>query len=120
MKNLTILIFLIIPLKLFSQVDTAQIITIQFDTTWNHSILESDLILYLEIDRTIFVTQAGVFSGKILQVIKDEYNDSNFSIHLDLIEFFRERSEKRLGAICPLFDKMKLPLQMLCRIYQGK
>lgn len=113
MKNL-VLLFLLLPCRLMAQTDTQSIIqsehiNLYFDTTWNHSIIESDLILYVEIQKTMMVTQAGIFEGKILQVVKGEYSDTTFSIYLELIEFSRERSEKRLAAICPPFDKEQPP-----------
>jgi hypothetical protein len=114
MKNLILILFFFLPFGLFAQSDTQRIchsgpVTLVFDTTWNHSIMESDLILHVEIQKTMMVTQAGSFQGKVLQVIKGEFNDSNFSIYLELIEFSIERSMKRLSAICPPFDETKYP-----------
>jgi hypothetical protein len=110
MKNLILIFVLWIPFRVFSQTDTQPVPIIHFDTTWNHHILESDLILYVEIQHVYMVTEAGGFEGKVIQVIKGEYSDTNFSINLELIEFSRIRMEKRLSAICPAFDnKWKIP-----------
>jgi len=109
-----LLILLLLPLNVFSQTDTQSIchsgtVTLQLDTTWNHSIMESDLILYVEVRNTMFVTQAGIFEVDVLQIIKGEYNDTTFSIYLDFIDSSRERLEKRLGGICSSFDPKKVP-----------
>jgi hypothetical protein len=106
---MTLFVLLLLPLSLSSQSDTPHVISVQFDTTWNHHILESDLILYVEIQHAIFVTQAGSFTGKILKVYKGEFNDTNFSINLDLIEWSQTRWDKRLSAIFPGFDNLRFP-----------
>lgn len=71
------------------------------DTTWNHHIDESDLILQLWIEESVYVTDGGYFSGKVMKVIKGEFSDKKFQMNVGLIEFSSERYEKRLRAISP-------------------
>ena len=113
MKNLTLILVLLLPVGLYAQSDTQQIcisetVTLNIDTTWNHHIMESDLILYVEVTKVFFITTAGYFSGNVLQVVKGEYNDQKFGTNVSFIDFSVKALQKRTAAICPSTE-VKLP-----------
>lgn len=113
MRNLTLLLFFTLPFYLFAQSDTQRIchsgpVTLFIDTTWNHNIMEADLILYVEITNKIFITTAGTFSGNVLQVVKGEYTSDQFATNVSLIEFGWTRYKKKTEAIYGSYER-KLP-----------
>lgn len=69
------------------------------DTLWNHTIEESDLILKVMLTDKKYVTEAGVFTGKVLQVIKGNCSLDTISFYLELIENCSSRYKSRFDAI---------------------
>jgi hypothetical protein len=69
------------------------------DTLWNHTIEESDLILKVMLTDKKYVTEAGMFTGKVLQVTKGNCSLNKISFYLELIENSTSRYKSRFDAI---------------------
>lgn len=73
----------------------------QFDSTWNHSIMEADLVLKINVIQTYYITDGGIFEAEILEVVKGNFTRKKLSWSMGMIESSTERWEKRYRAIWP-------------------
>lgn len=107
-KYILLLAFISISSTLFSQIDSGKSsITINFDTTWNHSITRADLILKLSVDTRVFLSGTANFYCTITKVVKGEYNSSSISWTMSVKDASLERTHKRFDAINPPLNSKK-------------
>lgn len=113
MRKLLSILLLMIPLKLIAQGDTGIChsgpVTLFFDTTWNHHIMESDLILQVEVTNRMYCTGSGSYECNVLQVIKGEFLQEKIGFALSTMEWSQERLKKRFGGIDPGYENPRHP-----------
>jgi len=115
MRKIILVLFTSISLQVYSQIDSEGSVSFQTDTTWNHEIEESSLILKLQVNDIKYMTDQGIFSCDVLKVIKGIYKEKKASWIMEMIELSVERWEKRFRAIWP--KDLKTPFTVYAGFY---
>lgn len=46
----------------------------QIDSTWNHSIMEADIVVKMNVTQTYYITDGGIFDVEVIEVIQGNCN----------------------------------------------
>lgn len=79
----------------------------QLDSSWNHSLDEADVVLKINVTKTYYITDGGIFEAEVLEVVKGSCKRNKISWSMGMIEISTERWEKRYRAIWP--EDLKTP-----------
>jgi len=98
-----------------AQTDTGGYVTLSADTSWDHTINESSLILKLQVNDIKYMTDQGIFSCEVLKVVKGIYKEKKANWTMEMIELSVQRWEKRFRAIWP--KDLKTPFIVYAGFY---
>lgn len=66
---------------------------------WTSKLYEADLILKVKVAQRVYFTDGGIFTCRVLSVEKGKYSLKEANFSMGMIEFSRQRWDKRYYAI---------------------
>jgi hypothetical protein len=96
--------------------DTLKRMDIFTDTAWNHTLDDAQLILKVRVNTHLYMTDQGIFDCTVLNVEKGDFQSKKLNFLLEMVEFSRERYEKRFRAL----DNYNVPYEIYIGFLESK